>query len=302
MTELYKTIKDIPTTEGILAPGHALCAGCGAGTILNIVGRVTGKNVIVVNATGCVEVTTTYLPYTAWRVPWIHNAFENSAATASGVRAAIDILKEKYGKFKEDPRVLVVAGDGGTADIGLQSLSGMLERGDRVTYLLYDNEAYMNTGIQRSSSTPYGAWTTTSWEGKPEMKKDMMGIVTAHHIPYAATGSPAYILDLANKVKKALDADGPSFLHVISDCNLGWRHDSKISVEVTRLAVQTGLWPLYEVDHGVVRLTVPVPKRKPVEEYLKVQGRFRGLTPERIKVIQSYADQLAARFGLGPVG
>ncbi|MEM3538932.1 MAG: thiamine pyrophosphate-dependent enzyme [Nitrososphaerales archaeon] len=298
----FKSINDIIVKQDFFSPGHGLCAGCGAAQIARIVMKVIGKDSIIINATGCLEVSTTTYPWTAWKTPYIHVAFENAAAVASGIRSAYDALIMKK-KLNKNVNVVVLAGDGGTADIGLQALSGAFERGDRITYICYDNEAYMNTGIQRSGATPYGAWTTTSPSGQRTFKKDLMGIVIAHKVKYAATASIAYLLDAANKVEKAISMNGPSFIHWLQPCTIGWRFDPKLTVKLSRLAVKTGLWPLYEYYDGVIKLTVQVPKRLPVFEYLKLQGRFRHIinNKDELVKIQSYADELAAKFGLGPV-
>jgi len=309
----FKSLRDLPTEEYFVS-GHRLCAGCLAGTIMRHLTKVAGPNTIIVNATGCLEVASTIYPYTAWKVPWIHVAFENAASVASGVETAIRILKKK-GLIKEDKKinVIAVAGDGGTYDIGFQALSGMLERGHKVMYVLYDNEAYMNTGIQRSGGTPLYAWTTTTpagriWKGERRPKKPIVDIVAAHRIPYAATANPAYILDMINKFKRGLEVEGPAFIHVIQPCVAGWRIDSAKAVEVARLAVQTAMWINYEIDHGEFRVTTRVPKRKPVREYLKLQGRFRHLTDKEIEEIQKFVDKEVKRINklvgeevIGPV-
>jgi len=274
-----KTLKDIPRKE-LFAPGHRLCAGCGIPQVVRFVMKAVPDPKVVVNATGCLEVATTIFPYTSWKVPWVHNAFENAAATASGVEAAIKTLAKKYGK--KGYKVVVFGGDGGTFDIGFQSLSGMLERGHDIMYICYDNEAYMNTGIQRSGATPKGAHTTTSpagrvIPGKQEKKKDLIRIAIAHGIKYAATMNPAYPVDMYNKIVKAANTSGPTVLHYFTPCPTGWYFDPSRSIEVARLAVQTRIWPLYEYDHGKIRITVPVKKPKPVEDYFKLQGRFRHL-------------------------
>ena len=301
---MFKTLKELPLDE-YFAPGHRMCAGCTVATLVRIVLKAAGENTIVVTPTGCLEVASSYFPETAWRVPWIHVAFENAAAVASGIEAAIKALRRK-GLTDEDPHVIVLAGDGGTFDIGLQALSGALERGHDFVYICYDNEAYMNTGIQRSSATPYGAWTTTSPFGKKSIgqktrKKDLVGIAVAHRIPYAATATPAYPVDLANKVVKAIKADGPAVIHALTPCPTGWRFDVNKGIEIAKLAVLTGVWPLYEVENGVLRLTVKVPKRRPVIEYLEMQGRFKHLPPEEIEKIQAMVDEQAKQLGLGPV-
>ena len=309
----FKSLRDLPIEEYFVS-GHRLCAGCLAGTIMRHLTKVAGPNTIIVNATGCLEVASTIYPYTAWKVPWIHVAFENVASVASGVETAIRILKKK-GLIKEDKKinVIAVAGDGGTYDIGLQALSGMLERGHKVMYVLYDNEAYMNTGIQRSGGTPLYAWTTTTpagrvWKGERRPKKPIADIVAAHRIPYVATANPAYILDMVNKFKRGLEVEGPAFIHVIQPCVAGWRIDSAKAVEVARLAVQTAMWINYEIDHGEFRVTTRVPKRKPVREYLKLQGRFRHLTDKEIEEIQKFVDKEVERINklvgeevIGPV-
>ncbi len=311
----YKSVHDLPKEE-LFAPGHGLCAGCMAGTIVKILLKVAGPNTIVVTATGCLEVATTMYPYTSWRVPWIHVAFENAAAVASGIEAAIKALKRK-GLIDPNKRinVIAIAGDGGTYDIGFQALSGMLERGHKVLYVLYDNEAYMNTGIQRSGGTPLYAWTTTTpagkvWKGKFQQKKPIADIVAAHRIPYVATANPAYPLDMANKFKRALEVDGPAFVHVLQPCPTGWRFDPRYSVKVARLATETAMWINweYEYETGEFRVTIPVPKRKHVKHYIRMQGRFRHLTDEDIEQLQKFIDREVERVNkmvgkevIGPV-
>jgi pyruvate ferredoxin oxidoreductase beta subunit len=287
MKVYYKTLKDLPREE-LFAPGHRMCAGCGAAIAMRWITKTIGPNAVIANATGCVEVTTTPYPETAWMHPYIHVAFENSAAVASGVEAAIKALKRKGMWDAGDTKVVVIAGDGGTYDIGLQSLSGMLERRHGVLYILYDNEAYMNTGIQRSGSTPKYAWTTTTpvgtaLRGKVQWKKDIMGIV---------------ILDMANKIRTALEytEEGPTFLHIYAPCVPGWRYPENKTVEIARLAVETGYFPLYEWDHGKLKLNPPSnnhldkSKRKPLKEYLKLQGRFAHLTEQEIAEIEKELD------------
>ena len=304
MSKVFKSVKDVPKEE-LLAPGHRLCAGCAAGTAVRQILKASGRDTVVVSPTSCLEVSTSYFPQSAWRVPWVHIAFENAAAVASGISNALKVLQRK-GKSEEKADVIAIGGDGGTFDIGLQSLSGALERGDDILYVCYDNEAYMNTGIQRSSATPFGAATTTSPPGKRSIgqrteKKDLMGIAMAHGIPYAATACPSYPFDLMNKVRRGLDVDGPALIHVLAPCPTGWRTETSDSIELGKLAVLTGLWPLYEAVNGEVRLTVQVPRREPVTKYLKAQGRFRHLDEETVKKIQEKADGLAKRFGMGPL-
>jgi len=277
--EPIKGLKELPTEEP-LSPGHRLCPGCGASIVVRQVLLAAPKDTIVAEATGCLEVSTALYPYSAWNRPWIHSAFENAAAVASGIDSGFKALARR-GEAKEHP-IIVFGGDGGTYDIGLQALSGAIERGHRFLYICYDNEAYMNTGIQRSGGTPLGAWTTTTQvgsarAGKQETKKDLVSIVVAHHVPYAATASISHWRDLMTKVRKALSKNGPTFLHVIAPCTRGWRFDSEKTIRMARLAVETRLFPLYEVDGGVYKITFPGSSPKPVEEYLKFQGRFSHL-------------------------
>jgi pyruvate ferredoxin oxidoreductase beta subunit len=258
--------------------------------------KALGNNVIVVSATGCMEIISSAYPQSAWRVPWLHVAFENAAAVASGVEAAYKAMIRKGRIEDKNTTFLAIAGDGGTADIGIQALSGALERGHNFVYVCLDNEAYMNTGIQRSSSTPYGAGTTTSPPGKKSIgqqtwKKNMPAIAAAHDIPYVATGSPAYYVDLMNKAKKASLVKGPAYLHVFSPCPTGWRCAVEDAVQTGRLVVQTKIFPLYEVIDGKYRLSRKVKKPKPVTEYFKLQRRFRHLTEEDIAFIQARVDR-----------
>jgi pyruvate ferredoxin oxidoreductase beta subunit len=304
MSIVYRTLKDVPKEE-LLAPGHRLCAGCTVGTAVRQILKASGPNTVVVSATGCLEVSTSYFPQSAWRVPWTHVAFENAASVASGIEHAMRALNRKK-KSDEKVNVIALGGDGGTFDIGLQALSGAMERGDDFVYVCYDNEAYMNTGIQRSSATPYAAATTTSPPGKLSVgqstqKKDIIGIAVAHGIPYAATASPSYPFDLMNKIRKAIDVDGPALVHVLTPCPTGWRFDVSSGIDLGKLAVLSGLWPLYEVVDGKTRLTVQVLKRYPVTKYLELQGRFKHVKGESIEKIQRIADVMSEKFGLGPV-
>jgi pyruvate ferredoxin oxidoreductase beta subunit len=283
-----------------LAPGHRLCAGCGASIIVRQILAAVDEPVVLSNATGCLEVATTIYPYTAWQVPWIHNAFENAAATISGVETAYRSLV-RQGKIKDrDVKFIAFGGDGGTYDIGLQSLSGAVERGHQFLYVCYDNGAYMNTGIQRSSATPFGAQTTTSpagkvVPGKQQFRKDLTAIMAAHDIPYVAQAAPSRWRDLMQKTRKAVDCGGPAFLNVLSSCNRGWRHGTDETIEMTQLAVDTCYWPLYEVEDGQWRLTYKPRERIPVEEWLKRQGRFRHLFQDEnrhlIDVLQAEVDR-----------
>jgi len=294
-----KTIKDIPKEE-YLAPGHRLCAGCGAAIAIRLALKALRGPTVIVNATGCIEVATTIYPYTSWRVPWIHVAFENAAAVASGVTEAFRIMEKKYGVKRPD--VIAIGGDGGTFDIGLQALSGALERGHKMLYICYDNEAYMNTGIQRSGATPRGAATTTSpagrvIPGKLERKKDLVEIAAAHGIPYAATASIAHPIDYINKVRKALEIDGPTFIHVLTPCVPGWRIDPSQTINIARLAVDTLVFPVYEVDNGKYKINVMVKKPKPLEEYIRPQGRFKHLLlPENKWLLDKLKEDVRAKW------
>jgi len=289
------TPKKLPVEEP-LAPGHRACQGCGEVLALRQVMKALGNNVIVVSATGCMEIISSPYPQSAWRVPWLHVAFENAAAVASGVEAAHKAMIRKGRMEDKNTTFLAIAGDGGTADIGIQALSGALERGHNFVYVCLDNEAYMNTGIQRSSSTPYGAGTTTSPPGKKSIgqqtwKKNMPAIAAAHDIPYVATASPAYYVDLMNKAKKASMIKGPAYIHIFSPCPTGWRCAVEDAVQTGRLVVQTKIFPLYEVIDGKYRLSRKIKKPKPVTEYFKLQRRFRHLTEEDIAMIQERVDR-----------
>ena len=275
-------LKELAAKKERLAPGHRMCPGCAAPIIIRQVLRATDNHVVMTNATGCLEVSTTIYPYTSWRIPWLHNAFENAAATMSGIETAYRALKKK-GKMKKDIKFLAVGGDGGTYDIGLQSLSGTLERGHDLVYLCYDNEAYMNTGIQRSSSTPFGANTKTTpvgkvKQGKEEFRKDLTEVVAAHNIPYVAQSSVSHWNDLIMKAQKAFNTKGPAFLNVLSPCVPGWRIKSDETIKIARLAVETCFWPLYEIENGKYNLNYnPGDHKKPITDWVKPQGRFRHL-------------------------
>jgi pyruvate ferredoxin oxidoreductase beta subunit len=295
------------TKKEYFSPGHRACQGCAEALAVRLVAKALGQNVIVSSATGCMEIVSSPLPFTNWRVPWIHVAFENTSAVASGVEGGTKALVRK-GKLPDKGTVFLgMGGDGATTDIGLQSLSGAFERGHNFLYVCYDNEAYMNTGIQRSSSTPFGAATTTSPAGKLKpgqitWKKNMGEIAVAHNIPYVATACSSYPFDLIQKVKKAARIHGPAYVHVLSVCPTGWRVPPNKAIWIGRLAVETGVFPLYEVENGKYRITVDVPELKPVLDYLKPQGRFRHLTPERIDQIQERVtreyNQLKAKTAL----
>lgn len=299
--DLKRLRVDQPRFQGIVS-GHRACLGCGEALATRLVTEAAGPDVMIANATGCLEIFTTPWPESAWRLPWIHSLFENTGAVAAGMEAAL----KAQGK---STKVLAFGGDGGTFDIGFQALSGMLERGHNVLYVCYDNEAYMNTGIQRSSSTPHAAMTTTSPAGKERMgkrhlKKDIISIVAAHHIPYAATASVAYPADIRQKVRRAMAIDGPTFLVIHSPCPLGWGHDGSLSIEVARLAVQTGLMPIIELERGEVAGVMPIREIHPVMNYLKLQTRFKHLfaddakAREELEHLQALADYNIEKYGL----
>lgn len=281
------SVKEASKRPELLAPGHRSCAGCTAPAVLRQIMKVAGPDTVVGFATGCMEVSTTIFPFTSWRVPYIHNAFENSAATVSGVETAYRALRKK-GKVAKDINFIAFGGDGGTYDIGFQSLSGAMERGHNMLYVCYDNEAYMNTGIQRSSSTPKGAHTNTSQagkvkQGKGEFKKDLTGVMVAHRIPYVAQTAPHNPRDLMGKVEKALSVDGPAFLNILAPCNRGWRIPLEKSMAICDVAVDTCVWPLYEVENGEFKLNKKPKEKKPVTDYLFMQGRFAHLKNEENK-------------------
>jgi pyruvate ferredoxin oxidoreductase beta subunit len=295
-------LKELSKREDRLAPGHRLCAGCGAGIVVRQILAAIDEPVVLANATGCLEVSTSIFPYSSWRVPWIHNAFENAASTMSGVETAYRSLV-KQGKIpEENVKFIAFGGDGGTYDIGIQALSGALERGHKMMYVCYNNEAYMNTGIQRSSATPLGASTTTSpagtvVPGKMQFRKDLTAICAAHNIPYVAQASPANWRDLMEKARKGVAADGPAFLNVLASCNRGWRHDTGTTIEIMKIASETCVWPLYEVENGVWHLNYKPREKKPVTEWLQSQGRFRHLfRPENAYMIERIQADVDAKW------
>ena len=267
-------------TDTLVSRGVSTCAGCGLELALRHILEVLGDNTVIVIPPGCAALFSGFGEETALRIPGIQGNLENSAAIAAGIRAGFEV------QGREGITVLALAGDGATVDIGLQALSGVFERGDRVLYVCYDNEAYMNTGIQGSGSTPLGARTTTTPGGKDRPRKDMVAIAAAHRIPYVASASVGYIKDLRKKVKKAQEAAGPSYIHIHTPCPTGWFYDPARTIEVARLAVQTGVWPLYEIEDGRRRITVSVSRLRPVAEYLRLQGRFDHLDEGNIEEIQ----------------
>jgi len=271
--------------EDLLSGGHRACAGCTGSNILRQIMLTAGRDTVVGGATGCMEVVTTIFPYTAWKTPFIHSAFENAAATVSGAETAFRALK-KRGELpvpREKINFIAFGGDGGTYDIGLQSLSGAMERGHNMLYVCYDNEAYMNTGIQRSGATPFGAHTSTApagkvKQGKDRHRKDLTKIMVAHNIPYVAQTTPFHWKDLQMKVRKALDVDGPAFLNILMPCTVGWGFDPALGMELAKMATDCNFWPLFEVENGEYKLTYkPKADRTPIVEWLKTQVRFKHL-------------------------
>ncbi len=319
-----KTIKELAQQEERekrFVGGHSLCAGCGIPLVVRAVLNTIKEPLVVATATGCLEVSTTRFPCSVWNVPWLHVAFENAAAAMSGVETAYRVLKRK-GRLRrslnQEMRFVVFAGDGGTYDIGLQALSGALERGHRFLYVCCDNEAYMNTGNQRSGATPFGADTTTAPVGssashsigKAQERKDLTEIVVAHHVPYVAQASISHWQDLIYKAEKGISAQGPAFINVLSTCERGWGFEPPQAVKMARLAVETCYWPLYEVEHGEYRLNYMPEEKEDLEKWLRPQKRFAHLFEERnkhlLKEIQARVDREWDRLltkcgGLKPV-
>jgi pyruvate ferredoxin oxidoreductase beta subunit len=296
-TKMAINLKELSKKPDILASGHRACAGCTAPTVLRMVTNCAQYPIVTIFATGCMEVSTTIYPYTSWTIPYIHSAFENAAATTSGVVAAYKAMLRK-GTIKDKIRFITFGGDGGTYDIGLQSLSGALERGNQMLYVCYDNEAYMNTGIQRSGSTPMCAHTTTApvgsvKKGKEQFKKDLTAIVAAHHIPFAAQAAVHNWRDLMTKVQKALEIDGPTFINVLAPCHRGWRIPIEEGIEYSRLATDTCYWPLYEIDDGKVTINYKPKVKRPIGDYMLKQGRFGHLAkPENAALLKSIQERV----------
>jgi len=281
-------IKDL-TDETLLTPGHTACSGCGVATAIRNMMKVLGKNTVVYNPACCLMIFTAMYPNFAWKIPYHHVAFENSASCACGIKRAY----KKLGK--DDVQVVAIAGDGGTADIGIQALSGAAERNEDILYVMVDNEAYMNTGIQRSGCTPYGAWTTTTpvgkvIAGKKEHKKDVPMIMLAHDVPYIATASVGYMKDFLDKVEKAKNIKGFRYLQVFTPCPTGWRSDTAKTIELAKMAVDCGMYTLFEAEHGRLRITRK-PKMTPIRNYLLAQGRFRHLKDEDIEELQRWVNE-----------
>ena len=276
----------------LLSSGHRACSGCAEVLAVRLMAKALGEDTVIASATGCMEIISSMFPTTAWQVPWIHVAFENAAAVASGVEAGLKALKKKGKIDQRYVKVVGMAGDGGTMDIGFQALSGAMERGHDMIYVCFDNEAYMNTGIQRSSGTPMGASTTTAPAGKVSIgqktwKKNMPEIMAAHNIPYVATVCPSYPLDFVRKFEKARSIEGSSYIHCFSVCPTGWRTPTHTAVSMGRLAVEAGVFPLYEIENGHYRISPDMPKKlRPITDYFKPQGRFRHLTSDEIAMIQ----------------
>ncbi len=291
-------LRDYVNNEEKLAPGHRLCAGCAEPIAIRQILHAIDGPVVVSCATGCFEVATTSYPYTAWTVPWMHSAFENAASSISGIEAAYNVLKRR-GKIPadQDIKFLAIGGDGASYDIGLQFISGALERGHKFVYVCLNNEAYMNTGIQRSGATPRGAATTTTpagevIPGKPQWRKPFTKIMAAHDIAYVAQASPHNYRDLMTKAKKAFAVDGPAVLNVLAPCPRGWRHASDMALQVAQLAADTCRWPLYEVENGRTIVNYKPREKKPVIEWLKSQGRFRHLLrPAMAGLVQEIQDK-----------
>lgn len=305
--------------RSLLSPGYNSCAGCGEMIAIRAVTEALGQNTIIVNATGCSEVTTTLYPQSSWGMPWIHSLFENASAVASGIRAALNYkslnpLKSPYAPFdKRGINVVAQGGDGATFDIGLGLISGMWERGDDVLYICYDTESYSNTGRQASSATPWGANTPTTPAGKPETMegigfhqktKDMIAIALAHGVKYVAQTTSGFPLDIAKKVKKALTIKGPRYIQILTPCVPGWIIDTSKTVKMGKLAAQTGLYPILEYENGRLISALKVPKPAPkVDEYLKTQGRFTHLFKtelgkKQIEYIQKMAEENIKKYNL----
>lgn len=285
MQRTFSIPREVFLDEELTKPGMSSCQGCGAALAMKIALRGLGKRTVVVFPACCFTVFVGSYPYSSLGVPIVHCPFATAAITAAGIAAAMKRRGE------EDTNVMAWAGDGGTFDIGLQSLSGAAERNEDILFVCYDNEAYMNTGIQRSSATPFGASTTTSPAGKISIgqttwKKNMAAIAVAHDIPYVATACPSYPFDLIDKVSKAVSIQGPTYLHILSMCPTGWRYPTDLTIRMGRLAVETGVFPLYEVENGKYKLSMDFPKLRPVRDYLKPQGRFRHLPEEEMDRIQ----------------
>ena len=290
------TLKELQVEE-LYGPGHRMCAGCGGAVTARMTIKAMKRPTYVVNATGCLEVATTIYPYTAWRVPWVHGLFENAPAIASGIETYL--RSKNDGNLQAD--IIIFGGDGGTFDIGLQALSGAFERRHDFVYVCYDNEAYMNTGVQRSSATPEGAWTTTTpigvaSQGKIGPKKDLVAFALAHRVDYVATACTSYWSDFISKVRKAAEIDGPALIHAIAPCPLGWRFETDQTIQMGRLAVQSRYFPLYEVERGKYKMSIN-PHQVPLEDFLRPQGRFSHLfQPHGAQELMALKTQVEQRW------
>jgi pyruvate/2-oxoacid:ferredoxin oxidoreductase beta subunit len=279
------SMKDVPR-EDVLTHGHGACPGCGYAVTAKNIAKMLGPNTVVYVPASCLVVFGALYPYSSWKIPYLYTAFENTGAVTSGIKAA---LRRRH----IDATVVGMAGDGGTFDIGLQALSGAAERNEDIIYVCLDNEAYMNTGIQRSSATPFGAWTTTTpvgleVKGNRRFKKDIARIVADHDVPYVATLSVAHFTDFVRKVQKAKETRGFRFLHCLTPCIPGWRIEPAKGVSINRLAVDTGMWTLYEVENGVPKVTYKPKTMAPVTEYLKLQGRFKHMAEADVRELQAW--------------
>jgi pyruvate ferredoxin oxidoreductase beta subunit len=283
MQEL-KTFRDIGS-ENFVTGGHNLCSGCGPSIGLRLALLALGKKTIVLNSAGCLTLMPTF-PFTQFKVPWIFLAIENGGASAIGIRNALKALKRD-----KDTTILAFIGDGATYDIGFQSLSHLFERDDRVIYVCYNNQNFANTGHQMNSATSKKAKTTTTPKGNPFWRKPMTKIAAAHGIKYCATATVGFELDFMNKLKKAQKVDGATFIDLLCPCQPGWGHDPSITIKLSKLAVETGAWPLYEIENGNFALNHKPTKLKPMKEYLELQQRFKHLTPKEIKEIQSWVSE-----------
>ncbi len=278
-------LQEMAKKDSAFSSGHRMCAGCPVPIFTKMLTRVTDFDIVVGSATGCLEVASSIFPYSAWKVPWIHTAFENVSAMMSGVEA-LDKVNRKKNKSDKKIKCIATGGDGGTYDIGIQSLSAAMERGHDLLYICYDNGAYMNTGIQRSGATPLGAATTTSpvgsvIAGKQQQRKDLTRIMIAHHIPYVAQASIHNPIDLSNKIKKGIEIDGPAFINILCPCIPGWRIAPNMAVESARLGVDTCFWPLYEVEDQKFKINYTPKEKLPVTDWLFTQGRFRHLKDDK---------------------
>ncbi len=292
MKKPKKMTMTLPAEEYV-GSGNLACQGCGANLALRYVLKALGLRTILCIPACCWAVIDGAFPHSCVSVPIFHCAFETAASSATGVKAGLEMIGD------HETTVVAWAGDGGTFDIGLQALSGAAERNDNIIYVCYDNEAYMNTGIQRSSATPYGAWTTTTPVKffKDQPKKDIDAIMAAHSIPYQATASIAFPEDLIKKMKKARDIKGTRFFHIYAPCPTGWKSRPEDAVKLARMVVQNGIFPLYEVEHGEkYTLNIKVKDKKPIDDYFKLQGRFRHLKPEHLQAIQAEVDRQWARL------